>query len=286
MSTYNLMEQCLSRKALPAENYAQVNKELLVKIKDGNEDAFTELVFVNARMIVNIMKKCASSRVYEEDADDLFQQGILGLHRAASRYDITANTAFSTYAYPWIKQSIFRYIASNHVIRMPFHITSESVAVNRFVEEYKSAHFGQRPCDAVICEATRLSPDALYDVQMASQEVLSLSTVICNSQDDDKELVLMDTIAAPDAEVDKDIIHDELHALLLSMILKETRGDRRNYEIFTKHYGLEGDESVSVRQLSQMYELTYERVRQIIAMIMLRLQKSYYITMLKDYRSR
>lgn len=283
MNGFNLMEECINRKPISAETYAQRNRELIKDIQNGDNEAFAEFVLINGRLVVNVMKQYIPNSLYETYADDLFQQGILGLHRAARTYDCEAPTVFSTYAYPWIKQCIFRYITCNRLIHIPFDIVNKSVEVKHFIEKYKSEHFGEIPEDCTICKEIKITQKVLQKVYMSSGEVLSLDAAICNSHGDDKELLLMDVVVAPNKDVDNNIIHDELRSLLLSLVLKETKGKQRDYEIVIKHYGLDEKEPLSIKQLSEMYEITYERTRQIIDNVIARLRESQNIALLNEY---
>lgn len=284
MKAFNLMEECMNRKPISTETYAQKNRELIKDIQNGDNEAFTEFVLINGRLIVDVIKKYIPNFLYETTyTDDLFQQGVLGLHRAAKTYDCEASTVFSTYAYPWIRGCIFRYIAYNRPIHIPFDIVNKSVEVRHFVEKYRSEHFGETPDDCTICKEIKITRKVLQKVYMSSGEVLSLDAAICNSDEDDKELLLMDVVAAPNKEADNNIIYNELHSLLLSLVLKETKGKQRNYEIVIKHYGLDGKEPLSIKQLSEMYEITYERTRQIIANVIAKLRKSQNMALLNEY---
>ncbi len=67
------------------------------------------------------------------EIDDLFQAGMMGLLKAAEKFDITMNTAFSTYATFWIKQSIIRTILDTGLeIRVPVHMID---TINKVMKE-------------------------------------------------------------------------------------------------------------------------------------------------------
>jgi DNA-directed RNA polymerase sigma subunit (sigma70/sigma32) len=88
----------------------------------------------------------------------------------------------------------------------------------------------------------------------------------------------------PDLEVDDNLIHDELHSLLLSLISKETKGKQRDYEIVTRYYGLDTEEPLSIKQLSRIYDISCERVRQIIANVTVKLSKPQNMKLLNEYK--
>lgn len=283
MNTYNLMEECLNRELIPTDEYSEKNRELVKKLQRGGEEAFAELALINGRLVVNVMKQYVPSYIYQDYKDDLFQQGLLGVRRAASTYDCEAETVFSTYAYPWIKQYILRYIACNRLIHIPYEVINKSVKVDKFIEQYKFEHMGKMPDDDTICEGTNISPQALRDIYLSVGDVLSLDSVVCSLDDENREILLIDTLADPNAEIEKNIICNELRSLLVSLIKQETRGKQRDYNIVVKHFGLDGEEPTTMRELSKMYELSYERVRQIIENTVSKLGKPQNTSQLKEY---
>jgi RNA polymerase sporulation-specific sigma factor len=91
-------------------------KELLFeKIKDGDRQARELYIKGNLRLVLSVIKRFGSSN---ENADDLFQIGCIGLIKAIDNFDTTLNVKFSTYAVPMIIGEIRRYLRDNNAIRV------------------------------------------------------------------------------------------------------------------------------------------------------------------------
>ena len=91
-------------------------KELLFeKIKNGDKEARELYIKGNLRLVLSVIKRFSSSN---ENADDLFQIGCLGLMKAIDNFDTTLHVKFSTYAVPMIIGEIRRYLRDNNSIRV------------------------------------------------------------------------------------------------------------------------------------------------------------------------
>ena len=89
--------------------------ELLKKIKNGDADARQKFINCNLKLVLSVIKKFKSRN---ENADDLFQVGCIGLIKAIDNFDISQNVQFSTYAVPMINGEIRRYLRDNNPIRV------------------------------------------------------------------------------------------------------------------------------------------------------------------------
>ena len=91
-------------------------KELLFeKIKKGDKEARELYIKGNLRLVLSVIKRFSGSN---ENADDLFQIGCIGLMKAIDNFDTTLQVKFSTYAVPMIIGEIRRYLRDNSTIRV------------------------------------------------------------------------------------------------------------------------------------------------------------------------
>ena len=89
--------------------------ELLVKIKNGDEDARTRFINGNLRLVLSVIQRFSGRG---ENLDDLFQVGCVGLIKSIDNFDISLNVQFSTYAVPMIIGEIRRYLRDNNMVRV------------------------------------------------------------------------------------------------------------------------------------------------------------------------
>ena len=89
--------------------------ELLLKAKDGDENARQDLIEGNLRLVLSVIQRFDKRG---ESPDDLFQVGCIGLIKAISNFDPTKNVRFSTYGVPMIAGEVRRYLRDNSAIRV------------------------------------------------------------------------------------------------------------------------------------------------------------------------
>lgn len=90
-------------------------EELMIKIKEGDNNAREKFIQGNLRLVLSIIKRFYSKG---ENLDDLFQVGCIGLIKSIDNFDINQNVQFSTYAVPMIVGEIRRYLRDNNTIRV------------------------------------------------------------------------------------------------------------------------------------------------------------------------
>ena len=111
----NKVEICgVNTSELPVLKADQM-RELLVKIKQGDQEARQKFVKGNLRLVLSVIQKFNNRG---ENVDDLFQIGCVGLIKAIDNFDLSQNVRFSTYAVPMIIGEIRRYLRDNNPIRV------------------------------------------------------------------------------------------------------------------------------------------------------------------------
>ena len=88
---------------------------LFQRILQGDEEAREQYIKGNLRLVLSVIQRFSSSN---ENVDDLFQIGCIGLIKAIDNFDITQNVRFSTYAVPMILGEVRRYLRDNNSIRV------------------------------------------------------------------------------------------------------------------------------------------------------------------------
>lgn len=93
----------------------QEKEALFIRIKEGDREAREEYIKGNLRLVLSVIKRFSASN---ENVDDLFQIGCIGLMKAIDNFDINLNVKFSTYAVPMIMGEIRRFLRDNSSIRV------------------------------------------------------------------------------------------------------------------------------------------------------------------------
>ena len=111
----NKVEICGVNTAKLATLKEKEKEELLRRVKDGDQDAREQLISGNLRLVLSVIQRFSGS---QENIDDLFQIGCIGLIKDIDNFDVNQNGKFSTYAVPMILGKVRRYLRDNNSIRV------------------------------------------------------------------------------------------------------------------------------------------------------------------------
>ena len=112
---YNKVEICGVNTSTLKVLTDEEKRSLLLKVKQGDENARQELIYGNLRLVLSIVQRFTSRK---ENLDDLFQVGCIGLCKAVDNFNVELDVKFSTYAVPMIIGEIRRYLRDNNSIRI------------------------------------------------------------------------------------------------------------------------------------------------------------------------
>jgi RNA polymerase primary sigma factor len=140
-------------------------------IERGDLQAKDRLVSSNLRLVASVARRYVGRGLPMED---LLQEGVVGLIRAAEKYDWRRGTRFSTYAVPWIRQSITHALANtSRMVRLPApqHLEADRLAraERGLLEE------GRETSLAALAAATGMKEAAIERVRRADAPVASLA---------------------------------------------------------------------------------------------------------------
>lgn len=145
-------------------------KELFERIKQGDAAAREEFVYGNLRLVLSVMKRFS---IRNENADDLFQVGCVGLIKAIDNFDTSQNVQFSTYAVPMIIGEIRRYLRDNNPIRVSRSIRDTAYKVLQMKEKL-TAETGQEPSLDEIAKKLEIPREEVTFALDAIQDPVSL----------------------------------------------------------------------------------------------------------------
>ena len=112
---YNKVEICGVNTSELGVLSDEEKRALLLRIKDGDEEARRDLIYGNLRLVLSIVQRFTNRK---ENLDDLFQVGCIGLCKAVDHFNVELDVKFSTYAVPMIIGEIRRYLRDNNSIRI------------------------------------------------------------------------------------------------------------------------------------------------------------------------
>src|ERR671924_94757 len=135
---------------------AEEEVELAKRIERGDLAAKERLINSNLRLVIKFARRYQGHGL---SLQDLVQEAMLGLIRAAEKFDWRRGYKFSTYAVLWIKQSIQRGLDnSGRAVRIPAHVAQRERTVNRVTAEL-AAKMDRDPSDEEVAKETKLPLD-------------------------------------------------------------------------------------------------------------------------------
>src|SRR3954466_16255464 len=235
--------------------------ELAKRIEEGDEEAKERMINSNLRLVVSLAK-----RYQGQDLPllDLIQEGILGLIRAAEKFDWRRGYKFSTYATFWIRQAIQRGIANKaRTIRIPVHIGQRERKVARIERELQNSR-GPPPSDEEVAKEAEISVDDIEEIRDAARAVTSLDRPIGEDGDASFGDIMPSDDPEPEEEVEVSLRAEALHRALDEL-------PDREKEVVKLRFGVNGNEPTPLRETGRRMGLSPERVRQIEAKALKRL---------------
>ncbi|WP_122642426.1 RNA polymerase sporulation sigma factor SigG [Luxibacter massiliensis] len=162
---------------------------LFARIKEGDEEAREEYIKGNLRLVLSVIKRFSGSN---ENADDLFQIGCVGLMKAVDHFDPGRLVKFSTYAVPMIIGEIRRYLRDNNSIRVSRSLRDTAYKAIYAREGYMKKHL-KEPTVQEIAEEIGISKEDIVFALDAIQMPMSLHEPVYSDGGD--TLYVMDQVS-------------------------------------------------------------------------------------------
>jgi RNA polymerase primary sigma factor len=239
------MSALLGRPLLTAEG----ERSLAWRIGRGDSSARNEMVEANTRLVLNIAQRWSGRRSAALDEDDLFQEGCIGLIRAAEKFDASRGFKFSTYATWWVRQGVTRAVANkSRTIRIPVHVVDRLAKLVK-TERSLRVQLGRGPSDDELAHNLTWSEGLVRETREAAVEVISLDEGVGESAFVDR------TVGSTEDMVIERTTSAEAEKALTNLSARERF-------VLERRLGI-GFEPETLEMIGDQLGLTRERVRQI-----------------------
>ncbi len=260
----------------PAEEFPSTtasSRDLQWLVRDGHR-AKAHLLEANLRLVVSVAKRYAGRGMAFLD---LIQEGNIGLIRAVEKFDYAKGYKFSTYATWWIRQAISRAMSDQRrTIRLPAHVAEAVTKLDR-LRRGLLVQLGREPTPAELAVELGTTPEKVLEIQHHAREPLSLDNTVGPEGNSRLGDLLEDTgaIVAVDAATAV-MLQAEIRAVLTTL-------SEREAGIVRLRFGLTGGRPHTLDEISRVYGVTRERIRQIESTTMTKLRHPSRARSLRDY---
>ncbi len=227
------------------------------------EEAKNALTRSNLRLVVSIAKKYRNRGL---SFLDLIQEGNSGLMRAVDKFERQRGFKFSTYATWWIRQAITRAIAEQgRTIRVPAHMI-EALSKLHAVQKDGFQRLGRELSDEELAARAEMRPDEVKRIFETSASPISLECPVGDASGARFGDFIPDgSFRKPESAASNNALHERLEKVLKTLTPRER-------DIVKMRFGFDDGCEYTLEEVGKVFEVTRERVRQIEAKAIKKLQ--------------
>ena len=227
--------------------------ELAQRVERGDLEAKEQLVNSNLRLVISIARKFQGQ---ELPLLDLIQEGILGLIRAAEKFDWRKGYKFSTYATFWIRQALQRALDNgSRTIRIPVHLGQRERRIGRAQRELVT-RLGREPTDEELAQEAEISIAEVREAREIARVVTSLDRPVGEDEETSLGTLLPSGERGPVEELEIVLRGDALRRALDQLPEPER-------EVVKLRYGVGGDDPTPLGETGRRLGLSADAVRRL-----------------------
>lgn len=263
------------------KNIKQSNDILCRLIQEGNKQARQDICVKNKLLVDKYVNAYLRYFGNHLDFEDLEQAGYIGLLKAAEKFDLKRDSAFSTYAVFWIRQSIVREVMDNgFVIRIPVHLMELIAKITRLDNQFNTKGYTYNERMHLIAEELDITGERVENLLAIRQQYLSyssLNTPVGEEEETELEEIYVDKdqVSVEDIVANK-MLCEQMKEVLLTLTEREQR-------VLKLRFGFVDGRTRTLEEVGREYNVTRERIRQIEAKAIRKLQHPSRSRKLKDY---
>jgi RNA polymerase primary sigma factor len=210
----------------------------------------------NLRLAISIAHKYRNKGL---PVNDLIQEANIGLMRALEKFDFRLGNRFSTYATWWIKQTVSRAISEqSRVIRIPVHMVNTIISMNHVEQIFMQTH-GREPNIKELAIALEIPTSRISAIRKMARQTISLQAPVGDSENGS---ILQDILASsnsgddPIQNISQEVLKEKVYEVLATL-------SEREQQIIIMRFGLMGYSPMTLVKVSEHFDLTRERIRQL-----------------------
>ena len=285
MRQLKISKQITNRDSLSLDKYLQeigkeelitpeMEVELAVKIREGDQRALDRLTKANLRFVVSVSKQYQNQGL---TLPDLINEGNLGLIKAAKRFDETRGFKFISYAVWWIRQSILQALAEqSRIVRLPLNKIGSINKINKMYAFLEQANERVPSAEEIAKELDMTVSDVKESMKNSGRHV-SMDAPLVEGEDSN----LYDVLRSGESpNPDRNLLHESLRTEIERALETLTP---READVVRLYFGLGEKHAMTLEEIGETFDLTRERVRQIKEKAIRRLKHTSRSRILKTY---
>jgi len=252
---------------------ADEEKKLAIRIKNGDEDAKTEFIEKNLRLVISIATRYSKKGV---ELLDLIQEGNIGLMTAIKKFDLSKGYRFSTYGTWWIRQAIVKAIADqSRLIRVPKYLHEDSIKI-KVAQRDLFFTLNRKPSIEELSKYTGIDIERIGEIRNHDIVPISLDLPIGPKKNSFLGEIIVDrNTLSPEESLFKKSIGETINFVLESTLTEKER------IVLELRFGLNNKEKSTLEAIGNKYGVTRERIRQIEAKALTKLRRTEHKEHLK-----
>ncbi len=253
---------------------AEEEVELARRIKQGDKVALEKLTNANLRFVVSVSKQYQNQGL---GLTDLINEGNLGLIKAAQRFDETRGFKFISYAVWWIRQSILQALAEqSRIVRLPLNKIGSINKINKAAARLEQIHERQAHVSEIAAEL-EMSEQSIKDSMRNAGRHVSMDAPLLQDEDNNMyDVIRSDENTTPETQLLYESLQKEIDRAISTL-------SEREAAVIRLYFGLKGKHPMTLEEISEEFDLTRERVRQIKEKAIRRLKQTSRSKILKSY---
>jgi len=285
MRQLKIIKQITNRETLSLDKYlqeigkidlitAEEEVDLARRIHKGDLNARDRLINANLRFVVSVSKQYQYNGL---SLHDMINEGNLGLIKAAERFDETRGFKFISYAVWWIRQSILQALAEQvRIVRLPLNRFGHIYKMKRTITELEQK-YEREPTTLEISQALELAPADVKEAIKNTWRYISMDAPLAQDEEGNMyDVLLSEDASSPDKELLTDSLSKEIERALNTLTQREAN-------IIRLYFGLNGKHTHTLDEISEEFNITRERIRQIKEKAIRRLKNITRSKILKTY---
>lgn len=232
-------------------------QELFISLKQGDQKAKDKLVEGNLKLVLSILKRFKTT---EENINDLFQIGCIGLIKAIDNFDLSLNVCFSTYAVLLIKGEILRAFRDSTPLRISRSTKDLAYKIISYKDEFYNTH-GREATNSEISHHLGIEEYMISYCLTSLKEPMSIYTPIYNDGGD--TIYLLDQLADKKEEYDKETLMS-LKKALTKLKEREKEVIYSRYIIGKTQTEIAEEFNISQAQISRIEKNAIETIKKLV----------------------